>query len=386
MRRDVNKMEEARRKIDAVISAMVRRSAVQTYTPAQLKTAYLDFFQDELPDGIDDPLLAETWEWLFSFRNEPHKFLRRGRSKTELDPLTTRRLRAIWNALRFLKVCIDAPEVTDDHASWVTFLDHVLEVLARVPNAFLLEIAAPLHFIGREQALEQLHTAMTRDEAPAVVIALHGLRGVGKTALAVAYAHRQREHYHLVAWIEAHSMSACRRAFIELGRQLRLIPERMRQLDAIAQMREQLAKGPEKKLLIFDNAPDIEAVRKLLPGDGACRVLITSNFHAWGEVATPMPVLSWPSRSGAEYLVTRTSKPEQRDAAGRLSDTLGGLPLALAQAAAYCARKEIPFSDYQALYERATAIYLDADPKDVAHDYHPERDDTSTRTVAGTFQ
>ncbi len=54
----------------------------------------------------------------------------------------------------------------------------------------------------------------------------------------------------------------------------------------------------------------------------------------------------WSEEIGGKYLLTRIGRDDERIAAKSLSTTLGGLPLALEQAAAYCDRTGISISDY----------------------------------------
>ena len=94
-----------------------------------------------------------------------------------------------------------------------------------------------------------------------------------------------------------------------------------------------LASHPARWLLVFDNAPDQKAVQRFLPPTGQGQVLITSQSPFWPPLtAVEVPVLD--RLAAAEFLVNRTSDPDTR-AAEELAEELGGLPLALEQAAAY---------------------------------------------------
>ena len=103
--------------------------------------------------------------------------------------------------------------------------------------------------------------------------------------------------------------------------------------DPVASVHGVLAASPAPWLLVFDNAPDRAAIARFLPPAGAGRVLITSRNQIWppGQ-ALDVPVLD--PEVAAEFLVSRTGDPD-RQAARELADELGGLPLALEQAAAY---------------------------------------------------
>ena len=107
-------------------------------------------------------------------------------------------------------------------------------------------------------------------------------------------------------------------------------------------------------------------------------MLVTSNAHAWRRVAAPVEIRLWPKEIGADYLIARTGRENQRAEAEALSVALGGLPLAHEQAAAYCERLDVSLAEYARRLETTPTKLLDEE-KDAPVEYHDHL------TVAKTF-
>jgi tetratricopeptide (TPR) repeat protein len=238
-----------------------------------------------------------------------------------------------------------------------------------------IPIRVPEHFLGRDDALAVIETALARYEGRVAITALHGLRGVGKTALAAVYADRHRGDYRATWWLRAQTEITLRADLVGLGI---WVGADDNEEPAVAAVMERLRHEGEGILLIYDNAIDANSLRPFLPRGGAAKVLVTSNAHAWRGVAAPVEIRLWPKEIGADYLIARTGRERERAAAERLSEALGGLPLAHEQAAAYCERLEISLADYRRRFEATPARLLDAE-RDAPADYHDRL------TVAKTF-
>jgi tetratricopeptide (TPR) repeat protein len=241
-----------------------------------------------------------------------------------------------------------------------------------------IPVRVPVHFMGREEALADIEAAMRRHHGRVAITALHGLRGVGKTVLAAAYAERHRRDYRATWWIRAETEAGLRADLVGLGVRLGWVGADDKEEPALAAVGERLAHEGDGILLIFDNAVDADSLAPYLPRGGAARVLVTSNYHAWRGTAEPVEIRLWPKEIGADYLIVRTGRETERNAAEDLSVALGGLPLAHEQAAAYCERLEISLAEYARRFAAEPARLLDTD-KDAPADYHDKL------TVAKTF-
>jgi tetratricopeptide (TPR) repeat protein len=241
-----------------------------------------------------------------------------------------------------------------------------------------IPIRVPMHFMGRDHDLAAIATALKQDGGHVAVATLHGMRGVGKTTLAASYAELHRGDYRATWWIRAQTATGMRADLVALGVRLGWVGADEKEEPALSAVTERLRNEGEGILLIFDNAVDADALEPYLPRAGGSHVLITSNAQAWRAVAAPVEIRIWPTSIGADYLLARTGGEEKRMAAEALSESLGGLPLAHEQAAAYCERLEKSLADYRKRFEATPARLLD-DERDAPAEYHDRR------TVAKTF-
>lgn len=233
-------------------------------------------------------------------------------------------------------------------------------------------------FTGRVSYLQKLDELAA---APAVIIsAIDGTPGVGKTTLAVHWAHSAqglfpdgRIHLNLRGYAPVQPLRP-RRALGELLQMLGVPADQVpTTLDARSRMYRELLMD-RRVLLVLDNAADPEQVRPLLPNAPGCLAVITSRSRLAGLAV----------RDGARLMTLDTLTPEESLAffagvlgEGRLADErttalqvarlCGFLPLALritvVRLAAYPALR---FADVQAELEsadeRLEMLSMDADP------------------------
>jgi tetratricopeptide (TPR) repeat protein len=241
-----------------------------------------------------------------------------------------------------------------------------------------IPINVPLHFLGRDDDLAAIDKALKSNNGRAAITALHGLRGVGKTTLAAAYAEQHRKDCRATWWIRAETESTMRADIVGLGVRLGWVAADAPEEPAVAAVLERLREEGDGILLVYDNAINADEIRKYLPRGGATRIIVTSNAPNWGSLAAAVEIEVWPKEIGADYLTARTGRSGELDEALGLSEIPGGLPLAHEQAAAYCERLGISIAEYRRRFEATPAKLLDAE-EDAPAEYHDRL------TVAKTF-
>ena len=142
-------------------------------------------------------------------------------------------------------------------------------------------------FTGRDQMLADVRQALLGG-GRAVVQALAGMGGVGKTQLAAEYAYRFASGYDVVWWIAAEQAGLIGEQVAALAAGLGCAgPDA--DLGAAGRAALGELRRRDRWLLVFDNAEAPQDLAAWLPG-GAGHVLITSRARGWAEVAVPVEV------------------------------------------------------------------------------------------------
>ena len=213
----------------------------------------------------------------------------------------------------------------------------------------------PPFLAGREELLAELDARLAAGDGPRPqIVWLCGLGGAGKTSVAVEYAHRHLDEAGVAWQFPAEDATVLAAGFAELATQLgaRGLADAR---DPVASVHAVLASFPVPWLLIFDNAADMTSMAAFLPPAGPGQVLITSQNPNWPRQPLDVPALDPDVAAG--FLVSRTGDPDRR-AAAELARELGGLPLALEQAAAYTQATGDTLAGYLALFRQSRAALL----------------------------
>ncbi|MFF9397896.1 BTAD domain-containing putative transcriptional regulator [Streptomyces sp. NPDC014744] len=233
---------------------------------------------------------------------------------------------------------------------------------------------APRGFQGRAAELAALGRAAA-GEAPVCLVT--GPAGVGKTALALHWAHRNAAAFpdgRLFADLRGFSdtgepapVEVLREFLLALGVAPRRVPE---SVSAAAALFRSLT-DRRRLLVVLDNARGSASVRPLLPGGADCVTLVTSRNRLEGLIASdaarPVPVDVLEPQDGTALLAGVLGEERvlaEPMAARRLAELCGGLPLALRVTAARLAgrpRWTLAGLADELADERSRLTYLDVD-------------------------
>jgi DNA-binding SARP family transcriptional activator/tetratricopeptide (TPR) repeat protein len=166
-------------------------------------------------------------------------------------------------------------------ARWAVVVERPAQLPASVPA-----------FTGRDPELTELDELLSSAGGGTIVVsAIAGAGGVGKTALAVHWAHRVRDQFpdgQIYVDLRGYALTPPMRTIDALALLLRALGVPAERLpvdvdEATALYRSRLA--GRRILVVLDNAADPDQVRPLLPGNPACVVLVTSRSSLAGLVA-----------------------------------------------------------------------------------------------------
>ena len=216
-------------------------------------------------------------------------------------------------------------------------------VVGRIPTL-------PAHFVFRRE-FEALAKRVAASPVTAVVT---GMRGVGKTQLAAAYARAvlTTGECDLVGWIDAETSGTLLEGLAAVAEQQGVADPDGDSYRSAIRLRDYLSDSTRTGLLVFDNATDPDRLSEFLPVLGATKVVITSTDHDFTSLGAALDLEVYDRAVSVRYLHDATghrATPPDDAGAGEIAEDLGDLPLALAQAATTITARRLDYTTYRQL-------------------------------------
>lgn len=231
---------------------------------------------------------------------------------------------------------------------------------AETPPYHLLSIPQNPQFSKQDTALAACRRSLDPGASPSSLrlFSLHGIGGVGKTSIALEYAHTSKQIYNVILWLPAESIARLSQALTQAARDLGVATEQTKPDQAREALGKWLQQHNRPWLLVFDNVEDVSVLRAFWPTGGIGSVLVTSrdpeshhNLTHEGFKVTPFS-----RQDGAAFLLqSLTGVDPNSDTnihlAERISEKLGGLALGLKQMASFMRESSCSMEDFLELFQ-----------------------------------
>ncbi|MBI1730461.1 tetratricopeptide repeat protein [Candidatus Acetothermia bacterium] len=215
--------------------------------------------------------------------------------------------------------------------------------------------------IGRDTSLAKVRDQLTSGKPTAIgqTAIFQGLGGLGKTQLAVEYAHRFKDEYpNGVIWLNADQ---------DIAAQLVGIAEEARWIAPLSEHKDKLSiaihrlRSFSECLVVFDNLVELKDIEPYLPTTEANpHILVTGRNEQPGFISVPIDKLN--PKDSYKLLTQEVGKEpiseEEKKAVDEIIEKLDGLPLALEIAGAFVRYRQLNWTEYAGLLETSLKIAL----------------------------
>ncbi|MEU2420867.1 ATP-binding protein [Streptomyces sp. NPDC007851] len=352
-------------------TAAVRLAALLTVSP--LVTLHLMYAMQRrllpeadaaVPDVLHSGLLVRAAERDRDVDPEHAYVLLDGAAELLDDRLTHfDRRRARDLAMKLLPPAVSARNTRPDPSS-VLRGEHARspEPIGRAGSAPLrVRTALPApnrRFVGRGKLLADIHATLHRADGDGLCV-LHGTAGIGKTQVALEYAHSHCDAYDFVWWSEARDARSLAESLARLGAELSVPPGPDGRVP-VAAVLDRLCSGRVDRgwLLVLNNA-DPPARLAPLPPLGAGHILVTSRHVSWTEeTAHPLHVEGL-SREDSLALLRVRAPWLTDDEGAAVAERTGGLPPLLVHLGHSLAKGPLDVTEHLADFDEICADLLE---------------------------
>lgn len=204
-------------------------------------------------------------------------------------------------------------------------------------------------FTGRARQLAEIKTSLSSPDIR--LLAISGLGGIGKTQLAVEYAYRHGKSHSQLLWTSADTEGSLTDGYCQIAQTLGVPVDHSNPHAAVSALKSWMD-SHSGWVLFLDNADHPKVLDRFIPNSPRGHIILTSRAQVFDRIGQcellRLDVFS--AQESLEFLQLRTRQPvlsaEEEDAASRLAEDLGGLALALEQAAAFIVETGETFARY----------------------------------------
>jgi tetratricopeptide (TPR) repeat protein len=202
-------------------------------------------------------------------------------------------------------------------------------------------------FVDPTDLLGRLRKSRSRGSI-AILAALAGQGGVGKSTFAAQYFKQSHDVFKIRWWLRAAGDPPAPGELpvvlvddiTALGRKLGLVlSDDQPAHDRVSTTFAELAARPDEWLLVFDNVDHLNLIEPIIPTTGCGQVVVTTRVQTGERYGQQLDVGCFKDVAGGAFLLRRSRRSDpasaqEREDSEALSRYLGGLPIALEQAGA----------------------------------------------------
>jgi transcriptional regulator with XRE-family HTH domain len=236
-------------------------------------------------------------------------------------------------------------------------------------------------FTGREAFFATMRSRLVNSQVRPHALAINGLGGIGKTQLVVEYAYRYRSEYTAVLWLSADSQESLLDSYVRLANELDLPEKGAQDRNATRNVVQRWLRENPQCLIVLDNVEDPAAIYEFILQMGESHIILTTRAQAIGAVAQSLELGEMTIEESMLLLLRRAhitstqaqleSVPETSLSLARsIAKVMGGLPLALNQAASYIEETGCGLAGYLRLIEAQLAKMLKVNDRALVGDHH----------------
>jgi tetratricopeptide (TPR) repeat protein len=206
------------------------------------------------------------------------------------------------------------------------------------------------NFIERPNLWRKIVSYLEPSKQQILTLTAHGLGGAGKTELANYYYLYPSIPYTLRAWFHAEDRNGLYTQYIDLAKRHEIEYPKEMPIEEQAMLVKRWLERQKDCLLIYDNVPGAKQLEGLLPEQGKHHILITTRNEVEWPAHQKVDIDVMEEGEAIDLIVKITGYQKEDPKLLELVNTLGRLPLALTQAAAYMVEKKTSIANYLSLY------------------------------------